>query len=167
MKICSKCKTSKSLFDFGKHKSNKDGLQYQCKACRVITCSVSYKKASPERIEKKNKITRQWREENKEYKKEYAKAYAKQNRAKRTSLERKRQASKLKRTPAWLTDFDKLKIECLYQVAAMRTRESGYAWHVDHIIPLQGKTVSGLHVPSNLRVIPATENLRKNNLYVI
>ena len=142
-------------------------MQYQCKACRVHTCSVSYKKASPERIEKKNKITQQWREENKERQKEYAKAYSKQHRAKRTGLERKRQASKLSRTPAWLTDFDKLHMECLYQVAAMRTGESGYSWHVDHILPMQGKTVSGLHVPSNLRVIPATENLRKNNLYVI
>ena len=142
-------------------------MQYQCKACRVNTCSVSYKKASPERIEKKNKITQQWREDNQEYRKEYAKTYSQQNRAKRTSLERKRQASKLSRTPSWLTGFDKLHMECLYQVAAMRTRESGYAWHVDHVIPLQGKTVSGLHVPSNLRVIPATDNLRKNNLYVI
>ena len=167
MKTCSKCKTVKPLFEFGKHSSNRDGLQYQCKACRVLTCSVSYKKASPERIEKKNKITQQWREKNKERRKEYNQVYAKQHQAKRTSLERKRQAAKLNRTPAWLTDFDKLKIECLYQVAAMRTRESGYAWHVDHIIPLQGKTVSGLHVPSNLRVIPATENLRKNNLYGI
>lgn len=167
MKTCSKCKTVKTLFEFGKHSSNKDGLQYQCKACRITTCAVSYKKASPERIKKKNKITQQWREKNKERRKEYNQVYAKQHQAKRTSLERKRQAAKLNRTPAWLTDFDKLKIECLYQVAAMRTRESGYAWHVDHIIPLQGKTVSGLHVPSNLRVIPATENLRKNNLYGI
>jgi len=167
MKICSKCRTAKPLFDFGKHQSNKDGLQYQCKVCRVHTCAISYKKASPEHIKKKNQITQQWREKNTEYRKEYAKVYSQQHRAKRTGLERKRQASKLNRTPAWLTDFDHLHMECLYQVGAMRTRESGYAWHVDHIIPLQGKTVSGLHVPSNLRVIPATENLRKNNLYVI
>lgn len=167
MKKCSKCKETKALFEFGKHSSNKDGFQYQCRACRTLTCAVSYRKASPDRLDKKNKITQQWRDQNKEHRKEYAKSYAKQNQAKRTSLERKRQASKLQRTPAWLTDFDKLKIDCLYQVAAMRTRESGYSWHVDHIIPLQGKTVSGLHVPSNLRVIPAPENLRKNNLYVI
>lgn len=79
----------------------------------------------------------------------------------------KRRAAKLKRTPAWLTEFDLLKIKCLYQVAAMRNRESGYEWHVDHIIPLQGEFVSGLHVPSNLQVIPAIDNLRKNNLYGI
>jgi hypothetical protein len=78
-----------------------------------------------------------------------------------------RRAAKLRRTPAWLTEFDKLKIKCLYQLAAMRNRESGQKWHVDHIIPLQGELVSGLHVPSNLRVILATENLSKNRHYEV
>ena len=79
----------------------------------------------------------------------------------------KRRASKLQRTPAWLTEFDHLKMKCYYQVAAMRTRESGEVWHVDHIIPLQGKNVCGLHVPSNLQIIPAIENMRKNNHYEV
>jgi hypothetical protein len=78
-----------------------------------------------------------------------------------------RRAAKIQRTPAWLTEFDKLKIKCLYQLAAMRTRESGYIWHVDHIIPLQGEFVSGLHVPDNLRVIPALDNMRKSNQYEV
>ena len=79
----------------------------------------------------------------------------------------KRRAAKLKRTPAWLSNFDKLKIECLYQLAAMRNRESDQKWHVDHIIPLQGAFVSGLHVPGNLRVIPAIDNIRKSNQYEV
>jgi hypothetical protein len=78
-----------------------------------------------------------------------------------------RRAAKIQRTPAWLTEFDKLKIKCLYQLAAMRNRESDRKWHVDHIIPLQGEFVSGLHVPDNLRVILAIDNLRKNNLYEV
>lgn len=78
-----------------------------------------------------------------------------------------RRAAKLQRTPAWLTEFDLLKIKCLYQLAAMRNRESGYDWHVDHIIPLQGANVCGLHVPSNLRVIPAIDNMRKSNQYEV
>jgi hypothetical protein len=78
-----------------------------------------------------------------------------------------RKSAKLQRTPAWLTEFDKLKIKCLYQLAAMRTRESGYDWHVDHIIPLQGANVCGLHVPGNLRVIPALDNMRKSNLHEV
>ena len=77
----------------------------------------------------------------------------------------KRRAAKLQRTPKWLSLFDKLKMECLYQLAAMRNRESDQKWHVDHIIPLQGANVCGLHVPGNLRVIPAIDNMRKSNQY--
>jgi hypothetical protein len=76
-------------------------------------------------------------------------------------------ADKAKRTPKWLTDFDHLHIKCLYQAAAMRTKESGMSWHVDHIIPLRGKLVSGLHVPSNMRVILGEENVSKNNIYEV
>ena len=79
----------------------------------------------------------------------------------------KRRAAKLQRTPSWLTEFDKLKIQCYYQVASMRSRESGQNWHVDHIIPLQGENVCGLHVPNNLQIIPAIENMRKNNHYEV
>ena len=69
----------------------------------------------------------------------------------------------MQRTPKWLSDFDLLKMQCYYQLAAMYSKESGQQWHVDHIVPLQGKTVSGLHVPWNLQVIPADENIRKSN----
>jgi hypothetical protein len=77
----------------------------------------------------------------------------------------KRKAAKLQRTPAWLTDIDFERIGNEYKLAALLTKVTGSSWHVDHIIPLQGKMVSGLHVPSNLRVLPATENIRKSNLY--
>ena len=79
----------------------------------------------------------------------------------------KRRATKLQRIPKWLTEFDLLKIKCYYQVAAMYSKESGFDWHVDHVIPLQGKNVSGLHVPSNLQIIPAIQNMRKNNHYEV
>jgi hypothetical protein len=79
----------------------------------------------------------------------------------------RRKAARLQRTPIWLTEFDKLKIQCIYAVAAMLTRHNGEPWHVDHIIPLQGKIVSGLHVPSNLRVMRGVENIRKYNKFEV
>jgi hypothetical protein len=93
--------------------------------------------------------------------------WVEKNRAAIVARVNKRNAAKLKRTPTWLTDSDLDRIKCLYQLAAMRNRESGQPWHVDHIIPLQGAFVSGLHVPNNLRVIPAVDNRRKNNLYEV
>jgi hypothetical protein len=76
-----------------------------------------------------------------------------------------RRLSKIQRTPAWLTDIDFERINNEYRVAALLTKVTGSSWHVDHIVPLQGKMVSGLHVPSNLRVLPATENIRKSNSF--
>ena len=69
------------------------------------------------------------------------------------------------RVPHWLTESDLLAMKCIYQVAAMRNVNSDIRWSVDHIIPLNGKTVCGLHVPSNLQVIPLSENLSKRNKY--
>jgi hypothetical protein len=105
-----------------------------------------------------------WKESNKS---KVCSDWQKRNKGKVNANTRKYQASKLKRTPKWLSDFDLLKMQCLYQVAIMRTIESGEEWHVDHIVPLQGEKVSGLHVPWNLRVITASENHRKNNRYAM
>lgn len=108
-----------------------------------------------------------WRKENHERRLEIQSKFKKNNRAASTADTAKYRADKDKRTPKWLTEFDLLYIKCLYQVAAMRTRESGEPWHVDHVVPLRGKIVSGLHTPMNLRVIRGEENERKNNLYEV
>jgi hypothetical protein len=74
-------------------------------------------------------------------------------------------AAKLKRTPKWLSKDEKWMIGEIYHLADVRTKATGIAWHVDHIIPLRGEFVSGLHTPYNLQVIPAIDNLRKSNRY--
>lgn len=52
------------------------------------------------------------------------------------------------------------------RLARLRKEKTGIAWHVDHVIPLRGRTVSGLHVWNNLAVIPGKLNLIKGNRYV-
>ena len=78
---------------------------------------------------------------------------------------RKRQAALLKRVPKW--DPDAHLIVAKYQLAAMLSQAAGIPHHVDHIIPLQGRKVSGLHVFSNLRVIPGSDNVKKSNKFQI
>lgn len=96
---------------------------------------------------------------------EYAKEYRKANRDKINFWALKRWAAKLNRTPKWLTEGDWDAIESLYLEAAKRSDVEGIRYEVDHIIPLQGELVSGLHVPSNLRVIPKRDNASKGNRY--
>jgi hypothetical protein len=75
----------------------------------------------------------------------------------------KRRAAKLQRTPLWLTLTHHKQIDRFYWEAAEVSKVVGEFYHVDHIVPLQGKTVSGLHVPWNLQILPAKENLSKGN----
>ena len=82
---------------------------------------------------------------------------------KRCAYEGKRRAAQMQRTPDWLTEDDLFFIEEAYHLAKLRTELTGFSWHVDHIVPLQGKKVSGLHVPDNIQVIPAKQNLQKSN----
>ena len=83
------------------------------------------------------------------------------------ALKAKRRSDILKRTPKWLTADDFWLIRQAYELAKLRTVVTQIDWQVDHVIPLRGKRVSGLHVPSNLRVVPTSVNLRKGNKYAV
>lgn len=69
-------------------------------------------------------------------------------------------------TPNWLTATQRMEIRLKYRLAIELSRATGIRHAVDHIIPLQGEEVCGLHVPWNLQVIPQTENLKKYNKLV-
>lgn len=97
--------------------------------------------------------------------KDYCKDWKRRNPGKISDLNLKhnpiRRASKLQRTPKWLTDEDKELMLRMYKMAR------AFNLHVDHIIPLQGKLVSGLHVPSNLQLLTPEENHAKRNKYEV
>jgi hypothetical protein len=150
----------------------KHGLH--CKSC-VSAYNKSYRAANAERIAESKK---QWSIKNADYKAEKDRLYAQQNTEKRTlarkkwskanpgedkAAKAKNHAARIKRIPTWLSEDDEWMIAQAYELAALRTKLFGFSWHVDHVIPLNGKKVSGLHVPTNLQVIPWRDNLRKGN----
>ena len=114
--------------------------------------------------EKRRQIEKDWRERNpekvKEYNKKSGKKWAANNKGKRLASVRARQLAKKHRTPAWV---NKSELESFYLESARLTRETGIQYEVDHIIPLQGETVSGLHVPWNLQILKKSENRSKGN----
>lgn len=71
-----------------------------------------------------------------------------------------RRAAKLQATPLW---YDKLAIDAIYREAQRLTEETGIPHEVDHIVPLNGRGVCGLHIPINMRIITRAENRRKHN----
>ena len=75
----------------------------------------------------------------------------------KTHYATKHMVAKRKQMPAWA---DEQKIKDIYA-----NKPNGY--HVDHIIPLQGKLVSGLHVDNNLQYLTPSENCSKQNHYEV
>lgn len=77
----------------------------------------------------------------------------------------KARADKLLRTPKWLTKEQLQEIKQFYIDAEYLTYYTKVQFEVDHIIPLRGKHVSGLHVPNNLQLLTEKENEIKHNSY--
>lgn len=177
MKTCTKCDTVKEISMFHKG-NNADGYRTWCKTC-VSAYKKQYKIDNAERIKAiqraydavKNPLRRDYFQQRYLAQKTQIdaanRAYRKANLDKHAAKENKRRAAKLNRTPMWLTEDDHWVIEQAYELAALRTKTFNFYWEVDHVLPLQGKMVSGLHVPENLQVIPATLNRQKNNRYEV
>lgn len=132
------------------------------KTCCVCANAAASKAKDPNKVYEYN---RNWRQNSTKKSLAYTQKYIQNNRHKRNLWTANyRQA---KRTPAWLTEVDHERIANVYKLATLQSKITGTTWHVDHIIPLRGKYVSGLHVPSNLQAIPGVDNVRKNNSYGI
>lgn len=88
------------------------------------------------------------------------KTWRKENKSRLAAQCRARQATKINATPSW-ADLNLIAVE--YSLASWCSEVMRIEYHVDHVVPLQGRNVCGLHVHNNLQVIQATENLRKSN----
>jgi 5-methylcytosine-specific restriction endonuclease McrA len=95
----------------------------------------------------------------------FNKSYYQQHKLNYDIRDAKRRASKMQRTPRWIKDVFVDEIKVIYRRAKLIKKFTGETWHVDHIVPLKGKKVSGLHVPWNLQLLPASENLAKSNKF--
>ena len=129
---------------------------------RAKANSKLWREQNPERF---RETIKRWEKENKERVRKVNKAWKKANKHKVNASTRMRQAAKLNATPPWLNEDHKFMLEEIYELRDLRTQATGVVHHVDHIVPLRGAEVCGLHVPWNLQVIPASDNIRKGNSY--
>jgi hypothetical protein len=154
-KTCNTCKKDLPLSCFTKHPQAADGYQPKCRHCRKAYDAGRYESVRDKQIAS----ARAWNLANPEKAREAVrKADAKRRGAKNAS--RKQYDEMLvQATPKW-ADLDAIRM--FYEVADVLSR-GGVKFHVDHLVPIRGKEVRGLHVQDNLRVIPAFLNLKKGN----
>ena len=168
MKVCRTCGDTKPTELFTKSSKNKDGLHSYCKSCSNLYRSKWYKD-NKEYADAYNRNYYHTNEDFRDYLKKKNSDFQKDQRStygfkvKKNSREAKRRSAKLKATPQWLTNQHLIQIENLYWLAQDLKAVSGQDYHVDHIIPLQGKQVCGLHVPWNLQILPSEINISKSN----
>jgi hypothetical protein len=113
--------------------------------------NINYRLANPEKI--KADLAK-WRAENIERTRQTSLKWAANNLKRRLATEQARRARKITATPNW----EGIRKEC---AEIYKNCPEGY--HVDHDVPLRGKLVCGLHVPWNLKYLPAKENIKKKN----
>lgn len=103
---------------------------------------------------------REYRKQNRDRLKESFRKYYSKNKHSYVEAALRRKRRLKERTPTWA---DLAAIREMYRLAQELTERTGESHHVDHVIPLRGELVSGLHVAENLRVVPAGVNLAKRN----
>lgn len=168
---CIECKRLKAVERYNQLKNDdpdrikkRNFLQNKKSQNRRRKYDVNARKENPEKFRIKD---RKYYLNNTEKKKEHSRIYAINNTAYILAKNANYRAAKLKRTPLWLSKSDKREIELIYKIATRVSKETGIDYHVDHKIPLQGDIVSGLHIPDNLQLLKASENLSKGNRFAV
>jgi hypothetical protein len=157
MKTCRICNETKPLDGFYVVPTSRDGFCHMCKKCSRARQAARFL-ANPEKARAYQLRLREYSPKDfLRQKAEAARKWRANNPGKKRAATRNGQAAKLKRTPSWA---DQAAILAIYREASSR-RANGENVHVDHILPLCGRLVSGLHVAANLRIISARENLTK------
>lgn len=123
------------------------------------------RKSYAKRADAARDYARRYREANSAQVKDSKKRYAQTNNGAINAAVAARKSAKLQRTPKWC---DRSIVNAYYDVCAFFNKVNGYIkYHVDHVIPIQGSVVSGLHVHNNLQIILASENVRKHNTFEV
>lgn len=153
-KLCTKCKRQKPISEFNKRADNKHLFRSHCIQCvtdkyvetRVLKGRFKY---TPEEAkQKRRESSRKWRQSHK---------------AEWAAFQANRRAKKFQATPQWLTETQHRDIFRFYEFARWLTEQFNEQLDVDHIIPLNGVTVCGLHVPWNLQIMSHSINVGKGN----
>jgi hypothetical protein len=152
--------------DHKKYLKNKDTVKVRTKAWAEQNpekCKLYRKEARQRNLPKFQARASDYRKRNPDKVKAQIQKWFDANPGIRNAYLAKRRSQKLKATPSWLTEAQHLEMLEFYVHAKDCELVSGETYHVDHIVPLQGKGVCGLHVPWNLQILPSDLNIRKNN----
>lgn len=153
-KVCSKCSLTKSLDDFFKDKSCKNGVLSYCKECKK-TQGYLWNKRNSERLKETQAL---YRRQNQDKSKVYCKTYRDKN-PNKSAIDAARRRASLKNVSPPLTTDEQRQLKDFYWLTKDLYAISGQHYHVDHIIPISR---GGLHHPSNLQILPDDMNLRKS-----
>jgi len=187
-KKCISCKCRKVTEAFSKDRQNADGLRHYCRDCvsKRYSKTDKYRKRRLDYYKAHKQQYKDYYKRNRNYHTQKSYEWAALNPEKVKTASRKMiekykiqrpgmsahntRLSELRRhktrsncVPKWLTKDQLKTMEQIYAFRAIQQMESPVLLHVDHIIPIHGTEVCGLHVPWNLQIITASDNCKKSN----